>query len=162
MCSSDLIRKLPCFYACEYLIPCEFSNSPEFQGFRAHCVRPLAWLANYHRPYPLLGIPDPLPTTLEEYAEMRNQSPGRDYSFVAIRDTERLEFRSACSQNSVDDIIRLIQFRLRTDQLASQTENIPDRDAMARFQDACLYGPENLSDSPSDLRFLPPANKQGI
>jgi hypothetical protein len=111
----EAIQKLPYFYSCEPVIPLNFSNSSEFQGEKAHCIRPLILLANFHQPYPLLGIPESIPKSLDEYEMMRSQCSGRDYSFVAIRDANRVEFRSACSQNTVEDVVRLIQCRLEID-----------------------------------------------
>lgn len=137
MPAQEAIAKLPYFYSREYLVPLEFSTSKEFQGVHAHCIRPLAWLANFHQPYPLLGIPESIPTTLEEYQQMQTQCSGRDYSFVAIRDANRLEFRSACSQNSIDDVERLLRFRLESDVLANNANAkvIADSSRRAAYED---------------------------
>lgn len=135
----EAMERLPHFYAFEYLVPLYFSNSPEFQGVRKHCVRPLAWVANFHLPYPLLGIPEPLPKTLKIYEQLRAECFGRDYSFIAIRSTSRVEFRSACSQNTVDDVLRLVRFRLTVDSLPTgPTEHLhSDSDSARRFDAAC-------------------------
>lgn len=138
----EAIVRLPHYYAHEYLVPLYFSNSPEFQGVKAHCVRPLAWIANFHKPYPLLGVPDRIPATLEEYDSLRKQCSGRDYSFVAIRSESRLEFRSACSQNTVDEVMRLIRFRLEVDCFAEPfNTELPNKQvdsSQAMFQHACF------------------------
>ena len=138
MHAEEALAKLPHFYANEYMIPAQFSTSKVFQGVRAQCVRLLAWLANFHQPYPLLGIPERFPATLDEYATMRTQCSGRDYSFVAIRDPNRLEFRSACSQNTVEDVLRLVRFRLHTDRQARSNDAGCASTAIRRFREACL------------------------
>ncbi len=112
----DAVRHLPGYYAFEFSRATLVLASPRFLSVDAHCVRPLAWEANFHQPYPLLGVPDPLPRNLAEYSELRTLCPMRDYSFVAIRNEERLEFRSACSQTSLERMELLIRFRLAVDQ----------------------------------------------
>ena len=72
---------------------------------------------------------------------MRQASQIRDYSFVSIRSTERVEFRSACSQDSIDDILWLIRFRLAVDR-ACERDISPLRDnPRALFIAACTTGP---------------------
>ena len=62
----EAIRKLPNFYQFEPLVPLLFGNSPEFNGVRGWCVRPLAWMANFPPSCSLLGVPDPIPGSLSE------------------------------------------------------------------------------------------------
>lgn len=131
------IAMLPYLYAHEHHVPQEFSNSKSFQGISAHCIRPLAWYANFQQPYPLLGIPDPIPRTLEDYSMARAACTRRDYSFIAIRDTSRVEFRSSCSQNSLDDILRLLQFRLETVQSFDPSHAYVIESPKERFLSAC-------------------------
>jgi hypothetical protein len=109
--AEEVIRRLPGLYAHEVDVPKRFTQCKVFRGVKGQCVRLLAWLANYHRPYPMLGIPDRLPISLAEYNELCSQCDGRDYSFVSIRDARRVEFRSACSQPTVYDVLELIRFR---------------------------------------------------
>lgn len=137
---SEAVRLLPSYYAFEFLAPLWFSTSSRFQSVNAHCVRPLAWEANFHQPYPLLGVPVPIPRDLVEYADLRAQCPMRDYSFVAIRNEERLEFRSACSQESINAMEQLIRFRLAVDCAVQEgvTGNWCPRTA---FQHACMGKP---------------------
>ncbi|MFN7893513.1 MAG: hypothetical protein ACK5OC_24710 [Pirellula sp.] len=136
----EAILKLPYFYSSEYLIPLNFSNSHKFQGETAHCVRPLMLFANFHQPYPLLGVPSKIPKSLEEYETMRLQCSGRDYSFVSIRDAFRVEFRSACSQNTVDDVLRLVRFRLDVDRGFTVESNAESHIAVSRFRQVCESG----------------------
>ncbi len=133
---AEAIRLLPGYYAFEFLVPLWFSTSPQFQSVQAHCVRPLAWEANFHKPYPLLGIPDPIPRDLTEYEQYRSQCSLRDYSFVAIRNAERLEFRSACSQPTIEAVEQLIRFRLAVD--SAVREGVTgDWCPRTAFDDAC-------------------------
>jgi hypothetical protein len=74
--------------------------------------------------------------TLEEYAGLKQRCAAKDYSFVAIRTPERLEFRSACSQNDVQSIETLIRLRLAVDGAARDGIEA-DWDAWAAFDDAC-------------------------
>ena len=136
---AEAIRLLPGYYAFEFLVPLWFSASPQFQSVRAHCVRPLAWEANFHKPYPLLGVPDPIPRDLQEYEQLRTQCSLRDYSFVAIRNAERLEFRSACSQPTIEAIEKLIQFRLAVDRAVLRGV-VGDWCPKSAFNDACVMG----------------------
>ncbi len=138
--AQEAITKLSYFYSREYLIPIEFSTSKEFQGVKANCVRLLAWAANFHQPYPLLGIPKLIPATLEEYEKMRSQCSGRDYSFVAIRDSNRIEFRSACSQNTVDAVERLVRHRLEIDCKATVAHLSSASEMRVAFEKACHSG----------------------
>ena len=137
----EAIRKLPSFYQFEPLVPLLFGNSPEFNGVRGWCVRPLAWMANFPPSYPLLGIPDPIPSSLAEYEQMRQFSQIRDYSFVSIRSADRVEFRSACSQDSLDDILWLIRFRLAVDRACERDASPPPDNPRAQFIAACTTGP---------------------
>ncbi|WP_373652687.1 hypothetical protein [Schlesneria sp. DSM 10557] len=136
----EAINLLAGYYSFEFLVPLWFSTSPQFQSVKAHCVRPLAWEANFHQPYPLLGIPDPLPCDLAEYELYRSQCFLRDYSFVAIRNAERLEFRSACSQPTVEAVEQLISFRMAID--AAVRDGVTgDWCPRTAFDDACLGRP---------------------
>ena len=138
--ADEAYPRLESYYAYEFLVPLLFSNSRSFQGVAGHCIRPLAWLANFHQPYPLLGIPDPIPTSRQQYEAQRSASPFRDYSFVAVRDAHRLEFRAACSQDTVEEVEQLIRFHLAVD--AAVTRGVrPPIDGwtpQTLFQQACL------------------------
>ena len=138
---AEAIRKLSSFYQFEPLIPLLFGNSPEFNGVRGWCVRPLAWMANFPSSYSLLGVPDPVPGSLSEYEQMRQSSKSRDYSFVSIRSADRVEFRSACSQDSLDDILWLIRFRLAVDRACERDTSPPRDNPRARFIAVCTTGP---------------------
>lgn len=138
---SDAIRRLPGYYQFEPLVPLLFGNSPEFQGVRGRCVRPLAWMANFAPSYLLLGVPETIPASLAEYEQMRQSSKLRDYSFVAIRGAERLEFRSACSQDTIDDVVLLVRFRLAVDRACDEFRAAPNASPRAEFVGACTTGP---------------------
>jgi hypothetical protein len=138
---AEAIRKLSLFYEFEPLVPLLFGNSPEFNGVHGQCVRPLAWMANFPPSYQLLGIPEPIPGSLSEYEQMRQASHIRDFSFVSIRSSERVEFRSACSQDSVDDILWLIRFRLAVDRVCDLQRQKSPENQRERFIIACTAGP---------------------
>ena len=98
-------------------------------------------MANFPPSYCLLGIPDPIPGSLSEYEQMRQASQIRDYSFVSIRNADRVEFRSACSQDSVDDILWLIRFRLAVARACGRDISPTLDNPQARFIAACTTGP---------------------
>jgi hypothetical protein len=149
---TEAVRLLPSYYAFEFLVPLWFSTSPRFLSVEGHCVRPLTWMANFPQSYPLIGILDPIPRDMTEYAALRAQCPSRDYSFVAIRNEERLEFRSADSQESITTMEQLIRFRLAVD-LATQNGVIGNWNPRTMFQNACLGKPiEILSEAVDSIK----------
>lgn len=119
---AEAYRLLPKYYAFEFLSPLAFSTSRKFQGVERHCIRPLAWFQNFPEEDPLVGIPGNIPTEIAEYDRARESACCRDYSFVSIRGGNRLEFRSTCSQETVDDLIDAIQLRLAVDRLVQQMD----------------------------------------
>jgi len=138
--AEDVIKRLPGLYIREAEVPSRFSQCGTFRQVRGKCVRLLAWLENFHRPYPMLGIPDRLPRSVEEYREICSKCDGRDFSFVSIRDAHRVEFRSACSQPTIDDLLELIQFRLESYR-SSKDMHPMDLDFIRNeFKSACLMG----------------------
>jgi hypothetical protein len=142
--AEEVIRRLPGLYAREIDVPIRFTQCKVFREVKGQCVRLLAWLANYHRPYPMLGIPDRLPVSLTEYKELCSQCDGRDYSFVSIRDARRVEFRSACSQPTVDDVLELIRFRWESYQSAMDHPSLDWDSVRVEFVEACRAGRNSL------------------
>lgn len=139
---SEAIARLAYFYQFEPLVPMLFGNSPEMRGVRGRCLRPLSWLANFPDDFPLCGVPRSLPASWDEYERRRAECRGRDFSFTAIRGPERVEFRSACSQPTLDDIEQLVRFRQAVDRLASDAEAVAPGELRRRFVEACLHGPD--------------------
>ena len=138
--AEEVVRRLPGLYAYEIDVPKRFAQCEVFRQVRGRCVRLLAWLENFHRPYPMLGIPDQLPTNLAEYKQLCSRCDGRDFSFVSIRDGRRVEFRSACSQPTVERVLELIRFRWESYQ-ASVDQSALDLDSIrAKFVEACSFG----------------------
>jgi hypothetical protein len=137
---TEAVNRLPWYYHCEPLVPLLFGNSPEFNGVRGRCMRPLAWMANFAADHPLLGMPTVIPCSLEQYAQARRDAAVRDYSFVSLRAPGRVEFRSACSQDSLTEIVRLIRFRLAVDLASHRAFAGCGRDSRERFIAACTHG----------------------
>lgn len=142
--AEEVIIRLPGLYACEIDVPTRFTQCKTFLEGSGRCVRLLAWLANFHRPYPMLGIPDRLPSNLKEYETLCSQCDGRDFSFVSIRDARRVEFRSACSQPTVDDVLELIRFRWESYQSAMDQPSLDLDTIRAEFVEACRTGRSSL------------------
>lgn len=142
--AKEVISRLPGLYAHEIDVPTRYSQCETFRGVGGRCIRLLAWLANFHRPYPMLGIPDRLPSNLEDYQELCSQCDGRDFTFVSIRDARRVEFRSACSQPTVDDVLELIRFRWESYQSAKDQPPMDLDTIRAEFVEACRTGRSSL------------------
>ena len=121
----EAYRLLPSYYAFEFLSPLIFSNSAEFLGVRRHCVRPLALMQNYPDDDPLVGIPRNIPQDEHEYGQLKKRTNNRDHSFVSIRGKNRVEFRSTCSQNTVEDVIDTVQLRLAVDRAVARIDLPP-------------------------------------
>ncbi len=145
--ADDALTGLPRFYQFEPLVPVLFGNSPTFQGVRGACVRSWAMMENFPTTHPLLGVPARIPRSAAEYAQMLQAGNSRDYSFVAIRSPQRVEFRSACSQNTLDEILLLIRFRLAVEKATRQGEPMEQGKPAASdsprelFLEACRNGP---------------------
>lgn len=143
--AAEAIRRLPGLYAHETDVPRRFSQCKTFQQVQGQCVRLWAWLENYHLPYPMLGIPDRWPMSIEDYKVLCSQCDGRDYSFVSIRDARRVEFRSACSQPTVDDVLELIRFRWESYRSAMDQPSLDLDTIRAEFVEACRTSRGSLS-----------------
>lgn len=142
--AQEVINKLPSLYAAELQVPGRFSQCRKFRGFKGQCVRLLAWLENFSKPYPMIGIPDALPRSMDEYRWLCSQCDGRDFSFVSIRDARRVEFRSACSQPTVEDVLELIRFRWESYQSAVDQPSLDLDSIRAEFVEACRTGRRSL------------------
>jgi len=107
-------RALPTLYSYEYISPLLFSNSSSYLGEIMHCIRPMVWQNAFSKNYYVFGYPEQIPTSKDAYNSRIADSIGfiRDYSFIAPREFGTAEFRSTCSQNSVDDVLLVAAFRL--------------------------------------------------
>lgn len=105
---------LPALYSVEYLMPLLYTNSPCFNGQRAHCVRPFMYRDNFDERYHAVGFPEPVPRSVREYAAFIAAAQGfvRDYDFLAPSRHGTVEFRSACSQTTLEDIIEVLALRV--------------------------------------------------
>jgi hypothetical protein len=129
------------FYSMEFIFPLLFSNSKKYNGFAAHCVRPLAWEANFPERYLAKAFPKLVPLNELDYSQMLLESLGfqRDYTFLCPRSTGSVEFRSTCSQNSVEDVAGLVATRIAVTNFVNSGASIElnGRDA---FYSLCLSG----------------------
>jgi len=105
--------RLPAMYSVEYLTPLLYSESPAFNGCRAHCARPLMYRDGFCLAYRASAIPDPIPTTAAAYRDFIAASRGfiRDYTFIAPSWRGTVEFRVACNQPSPAEIIEVLALR---------------------------------------------------
>lgn len=112
--AADFYPRLPALYGVEHLVPLLYSVSPVFNGRRAHCVRPLMYRDGFSEAYRTNCIPRPIPRTTDEYTALRAASKGflRDYTFIAPSRHGTVEFRAACSQPTVADIVELLALRV--------------------------------------------------
>ncbi len=102
------ISLLPSLYAVEYMVPLLFGNSTDWLGRTAHCVHPMVYRWNYRPSQLNIGFPRKIPTYVSE-----TDALDRDYSLIVPRrEFGTLEFRSACSQPTIDRVISLVAFRL--------------------------------------------------
>lgn len=101
-------------YNLDYLVPLLYSNSGMKENGAPYCARPLVYRANYSQSYLASCIPTTIPKTEAEYQDLITKSEDfvRDYSYIAPRSFGSVEFRLACSQNSVDDILELSALRM--------------------------------------------------
>lgn len=79
-----------------------------------HCLRPLINAHAFLDTYRANGIPNPIPRSLKEYQKLLDTTQNliRDYSFITFSHFGTIEFRSACSQNTLSSIIQLISLRM--------------------------------------------------
>ena len=106
--------RLSALYSLEYLFPLLYSESRVFNGRRAHCTRPLMYRDGFSEAYRAVAIPDPIPASAEQYREFLAGSKGfiRDYTFIAPSWHGTVEFRVACSQPSLAEIVELLALRI--------------------------------------------------
>ncbi|MHB9133486.1 MAG: hypothetical protein ACYDBB_20670 [Armatimonadota bacterium] len=109
-----LYAQLPAYYSREYLPPLLYSQSPRCCGHRVHCTRPLMYRDGFVSAYWANAIPYPIPTTREEYGRLLAASEGfmRDYCFIAPTKHGTVEFRSGCSQPTIEEIVELLTLRI--------------------------------------------------
>jgi len=137
---NEVVSRLHGLYAREIDVPARFAQCGVFRQVSGRCVRLLSWLANFHGSYPLLGIPARLPDSVKEYEELCSQCDGRDFSFVSIRNARRVEFRSACSQPTVEDVLDLIRFRWESYQISVDEPVLDMESIRAEFIRVCKNG----------------------
>jgi hypothetical protein len=109
-------------YELEWLAIRLFSKSYFFDGREYGCARVLLYEDSLGESYRLKTVPEKVPTTLDEYVAAFNSSPAyfsadpffpvRDLSFIRPRHFGTLEFRSACSQSRVEEILDVAAFRV--------------------------------------------------
>lgn len=117
----DLIPLLPALYQLEWLAIHLFSQSRQFDSREVGCARVLMYEDSLGPDYKIKTIPSKIPETIEEYVRLFNNSPGyfredpffpvRDLTFIRPRPYGTTEFRSTCSQGSVDKVLELQAFR---------------------------------------------------
>lgn len=109
-----LYARLPALYSVEYLVPLLYSESPVFNGRRAHCTRPLMYRDGFCLAYRASAIPDPILTTPAAYRAFLAGSRGfiRDYTFIAPSRHGTVEFRAACVQPSLEALIEVLALRV--------------------------------------------------
>ncbi|MHB0939416.1 MAG: hypothetical protein ACYC6A_23730 [Armatimonadota bacterium] len=137
-----LYSRLPAMYSVEYLVPLLYSESPVFNGRRAHCVRPLMYRDGFCLAYRASAIPDPIPTTRTAYRAFIAGSQGfiRDYTFIAPSWRGTVEFRTACVQPSLDELIEVLALRVALVLGVSRGYWHERPNLHALFWNACLTG----------------------
>lgn len=156
-----LYGRLPALYSVEYLVPLLYSESPVFNGRRAHCTRPLMYRDGFCEAYRASGLPDPVPTTAVAYRDFLAGAQGliRDYSFIAPSWHGTVEFRTACSQPRLEDIIELLALRVALVNGVARGDWHERPNLRSLFWNACLTGsapPSVLDEDYSILLRLQP------
>jgi len=145
-----LYPRLPAMYSVEYLVPLLYSESPVFNGRRAHCTRPLMYRDGFCLAYRATAIPDPIPTTPAAYCEFLAGSRRfiRDYTFIAPSWRGTVEFRSACNQPSLKEIIEILALRVALVVGTARGYWHARPNLRALFWNACLTGtvPQSVLD----------------
>lgn len=98
-------------YSFEYLL----AHFYRAQSDKSRINRALVWRDSFQSEYLLHGyslLEDV--SSFEDYTKIKKTLPNllRDYSFIAPRSEQRVEFRGSCSQESLRKIISLAQIRL--------------------------------------------------
>jgi gamma-glutamylcysteine synthetase len=139
--SNTFYRLLPSLYALDVIVPLVFANGTNFNGEIAHCPRVIAWCQNFPEKYLAAGYPENIPDNGNKYEKMIANSADfqRDYTLITPRQSGSVEFRSACSQDSLESILQLIAFRIAcvVASVNCSTHLIPDR---ASYIQAALTG----------------------
>jgi hypothetical protein len=142
--------RLPAMYSVEYLVPLLYSESPVFNGRRAHCTRPLMYRDGFCLAYRATAIPEPIPATRAAYGEFIAHSRDfiRDYSFIAPSWRGTVEFRTACNQPSLDEIIEVLALRVALVMGVARGYWRERPNLRALFWNACLTGtaPQSILD----------------
>lgn len=140
--SASTMALIPVLYSYEYLVPWLFSRSRQFRGHWAHCVRPLIYRDSFADSYRAAGFPVRVPNSLETYDQLVADSESfvRDYSFIVPRSFGTVEFRTACSQASVEAILELIGLYRAIWQLALLGEFSAVPDSRSHFYAVCEHG----------------------
>jgi len=130
---------LPVLYRFEYLIPLMFCTESIFAGRRALCARSLMYRDGFDERFWPAAYPAPVARSIAEYDRLLASSTPqlKDYSLIALR-KHGLEFRSACSQETVGRIIELVAMRF----LMLASANTPSAGASNRreYYELCERG----------------------
>jgi len=112
----------PSLFAIEAEVGEIYCRARSFSGRDVRSVRTEFMKKTMGSGYKLKGIPDPVPTSIEDYVLAMNTStrafpkdpffPVRDVSYIRPSRYGTIEFRSACSAYAVDEIIEIICWRM--------------------------------------------------
>ena len=118
----NFFEYLPLMYEVEWKAVSLFSKSQRFNGLEIGCARVFLLEETLGTEYLLKTIPRAIPTNINEYCNSFNALPkyfpkdpffpAKDYSFIRPRTYGSVEFRSACAQTDVDQILAVCAFRV--------------------------------------------------
>jgi hypothetical protein len=113
--------RLPLMYELEWFAVSRFSKSRIFNEQKNTCSRVLLVDTTLGKDYPLRTVPSKVPNSIEQYLDLLLQTPkyfpkdpfypSKDYTFIRPRPFGSVEFRSTCSQSSVEDQLKICAFR---------------------------------------------------
>ena len=118
--SEEDLRLMPVLYELEWLALALFDRT-RHRTNTVRSLRTLYYRDSFGHDYRLVGVPERIPASLDEYVEQYNASPTlypndpffpvRDYSSIRPTRFGTLEFRSACSPLEIETVRIIVAFR---------------------------------------------------
>jgi hypothetical protein len=135
ICSEDSLSGLPKLYAIDKLLLPKISRAREFKGKTYENVRTRMYADTLGPDYLLHTYPMSPASDLESLAGLMNQSPGlypsdpffpvRDMSYIRPTRYGTMEFRSACSFMSIDELVFVAECRIAQVLAAYEVDQAP-------------------------------------
>lgn len=142
--NDDFYKNLSRLYALDYLVPLLFSNSKcaESEMGALHCARSFLFEHNIPQTYLTRSIPREIPSTQAEYEALKAGTPlyKKDLSNISPRVFGTVEFRTGCSQDTVDGLLDMIALRMAIVLAAQGADKLEPRNIAETFFEASRSG----------------------